>query len=71
LLEHANAAGLDWHVDVVPDPDVLLAASNAVVASADGVVLDRAARSFNLARHCAEACAPGAWVVDLSSQFSV
>lgn len=67
LLEHAASAGLHWSVEVVPDPDKLLAASDAVVASADGVVLDRAARSFNLARFCLEASSIEAFIVDLSS----
>jgi hypothetical protein len=66
LLEHAAQAGLAWEVEVVPDPDVLLAGSSAVVCSADGQVLDRSARSFNLARACVQACAPGAFLVDLS-----
>ena len=66
LLEHAANAGLDWTVEVVPDPDKLLAASDAIIASADGVVLDRAPRSFNMARHCLAATSIEAFIVDLS-----
>lgn len=67
LLAHAARANLEWTVEVVPDPDRLLAASHAIIASADGAVLDRASRSFNLARHCLETCAIEALVVDLSA----
>ena len=48
-----------------PDPDPLLAASTDIIASADGAVLDRCARWFNLARACVSAYIPAAYVVDL------
>lgn len=67
LREHARASALAWEVELVPNPDPLLAASDAVVASADGAVLDAAARSFNLARVIVERAVPNAWLVDLSA----
>jgi hypothetical protein len=67
MRAHASAHALAWQVELVPDPDPLLARSSRVVASADGAVLDLAARSFNLARVCVERCVPDAWVLDLSS----
>jgi hypothetical protein len=66
MREHARANALAWEVELVPNPDPLLAASDAVVASADGAVLDAAARSFNLARFIVERAIPDAWLVDLS-----
>jgi hypothetical protein len=66
MRELTRERGLGWQVHVVPDPDPLLAQSQSVVASADGAVLDAAARSFNLARSVVERCIPGAWLVDLS-----
>lgn len=67
LREHARANALAWEVELVANPDPLLAASDAVVASADGAVLDAAARSFNLTRVIVERAIPTAWLVDLSS----
>jgi hypothetical protein len=66
IRELARAHDLPWEANVVPDPDVLLAQSPDVVASADGEVLDAAARSCNLARLCLEHAALDAFVVDLS-----
>ena len=62
-----NARGVaGWQARVVPDPDPLLAHASAVVASADGEVLDAAAQSCNLARLCVERELPDARLVDLS-----
>jgi hypothetical protein len=54
-----------WQVELVDNADRELVAADAIVASADGPVLDRCRRWFNLAGHSL-ARAPGAWVVDLS-----
>jgi hypothetical protein len=66
IIREAGARG--WPVDaaVVVDPDAELTHSTDVVATADGVVLDRCARWFNLARECVERGVPAARVVDLS-----
>jgi hypothetical protein len=66
ILELARARGLEWDVSVVPDPDPLLIEASEIIASADGEVLDGAARSCNLARTCVEQAIPSAFVVDLS-----
>ena len=60
-----------WHARVVADPDPLLASSAAIVASADGEVLDAAANSCNLVRLCVERELPGAFVLDLSADDPV
>lgn len=68
LCARLNELGIaGWQARVVPDPDPLLAAGSAVVASADGEVLDRAARCYNLARACVERELPHAFLVDLSA----
>lgn len=66
LLEIAAQQGWRFEVEVVPDPDPLLCATEAVVASADSVVLDRCRTWVNLARYAVSAAAPQAWIVDLS-----
>ena len=66
LREVATEHGWPWQVEVVRDPDPLLVAATDIVASADGEVIDRAARWCSLARHIIEAEIPEAWVVDLS-----
>lgn len=50
LLEIAAAENWAWRVELVPDPDRVLAVSTHLVASADSGILDRAPRWFNLAR---------------------
>jgi hypothetical protein len=67
MMNIAAEHGLPWTARVVPDPDRLLADSPSIVASADGQVLDAAARCCNLARLCIEGAAPRAFVVDLST----
>jgi len=67
LLEIAAQHGWRFEVDVVPDPDPILCAGEAVVASADSVVLDRCRAWANLARCAVAAAAPSAWLVDLSA----
>jgi hypothetical protein len=50
LLEIAGAEGWDWQVELVPDPDRILAVSSEIVATADSAILDRSPRWFSLAR---------------------
>jgi hypothetical protein len=68
IREYAAEHDLRWQARVVSDPDSVLAACSEIVATADGAVLDRAARSFNLARICIETYVAGAFVVDLSGE---
>ena len=63
----AAARGWDWRVELVSNPDPVLAASDEVVATADSVILDRCERWVNLARLVVAARVPGASVVDLSA----
>lgn len=54
-----------WHAEVVPDPDVILAAPGDPIVTADAAILDRSEAWFNLARALVEITVPGAFVVDL------
>ncbi|MEZ0259356.1 MAG: DUF434 domain-containing protein, partial [Chthoniobacter sp.] len=49
LLEIAAEHRWPWQVELVPDPDRILAVSSAIIASADSAILDRAPRWLNLA----------------------
>ncbi|MCG8584817.1 MAG: DUF5616 domain-containing protein [Pirellulales bacterium] len=66
LLQLADESNWDWQVDLVPDPDRDLIATDQIVASSDSQILDNADRWFNLARLAIEMRVEGAWVVDLS-----
>jgi hypothetical protein len=67
LLEDARERGWDWCVDLVFNPDPLLAGSPEVVATADSAILDRCDRWSSLARLAIEAAIPSARVIDLAS----
>ncbi len=69
LVEEVSEQVLDvppTEVELVPDPDPLLArASEVVVVTADSQILDQCERWFNLARHVVKSRIPDAWLVDL------
>lgn len=67
ILEMAEQNGWHWTVELVPDPDPLLAEAPAVVATADSVILDRCSRWLNLARQVVETHISNACVIDLTS----
>jgi hypothetical protein len=66
LLELAGTRGWDWTVDLVFNPDKVLAESAQIVATTDSVILDRCHRWFNLVRWVIAGHVPRAWVVDLA-----
>ena len=64
VIELAAAEeGWRWVVELVADPDPLLAGSEEVVATADSVILDACGRWFNLARETVTRHVPEADVV--------
>jgi hypothetical protein len=67
LKESAAAHGWDWDVQLVTNPDPVLAAApeGAIVATADSVILDRCRRWFPLAREAIRRRVPTAWVINL------
>jgi len=67
ILEVASDCGWNWQVDLVMNPDDVLAESSHVVATADSAILDQCARWVNLARGVIDKSIPGARLVDLST----
>lgn len=65
LLELSEQRGWGWQVELHVDPDRVLIAGDAVVASGDAWVLDEAGRHFDLARMTLMNECPAAWLVDL------
>jgi hypothetical protein len=63
VIEEANA---DWNVELVSNPDPILAAGDQMVVTADSVILDSAKRWVNLARHIITRQVADAWIIDLS-----
>ncbi len=55
-----------WAVELVPDPDKILATAEHIVASADSGILDQCCHWVNLARAVIETSVPGANIVPLS-----
>ncbi len=63
ILEIAAKEKWDWQVELVPDPDRVLAVSREIVATADSAILDSGPRWVSLAREVVREFAPEAWVV--------
>jgi hypothetical protein len=66
LLVLATERGWDWQVELVLNPDTVLAESGALIATADAGILDRGPRWLNLAREMVTDVG-GAQLVDLSA----
>jgi len=66
VLELADRAGWPWQVELLHDPDPVLARARAVVATSDSAVLDRCAAWLNLARRVVTTSISDARIVDLS-----
>jgi hypothetical protein len=67
LREIAARHGWNWEVELVPDPDRVLIAGGAAVATADSRILDHVAGWVNLARSAIDTDVPTAWIVRLST----
>jgi hypothetical protein len=65
MLLASAPLGLPWTVELAFDPDRVLRATDAVVATSDASVLDDATAWMNLAGDIVERDLPDAWVVDL------
>jgi hypothetical protein len=68
MLEMAASRRWNWSIELVNNPDMLLAQSAEVVATADSAILDHRVRWVNLARVCVEQFVSDANVVDLRPQ---
>lgn len=65
MAEIAAAQGWPWEIELVDDPDGLLAESEQIVATADSAILDRCGAWFNLARQTVARRVPTANVLVL------
>lgn len=65
LRERADAAGLQWSVELVWDPDRVLVGSDAIVATGDAQILDADVRWVDLPGALIERVGARAWLVDL------
>lgn len=50
MQQVAAANAWPWRVELIPDPDAVLAEADQIVATADSSILDRCGAWFNLAR---------------------
>ena len=67
LRETSAAHQWNWRVELVANPDAVLAGAREIVATADSAVLERCARWLDLAREVVREHMPLAWVVDFVS----
>ena len=59
------SSGPSAEIELVPDPDAILAVSDKPVATSDSYILDNCRHWFNLARFVVDREIPEAWVVPL------
>jgi hypothetical protein len=64
VIESVNPS---WKVDLVPNPDPILAASDQIIVTADSVILDAAKRWLNLARGIIVSRTTQSWIIDLTA----
>jgi hypothetical protein len=64
----AAERGWPWQVELVPNPDAVLAATAEVIATADSVILDRCQQWCNLARAVIDQQIPHAYIVPLAAE---
>jgi hypothetical protein len=71
LLQLAEENHWAWEVELVPDPDRILAVASEIVATADSAVLDRCGRWFGLAREAVDQAVPGASILRLAGRGDI
>jgi hypothetical protein len=67
IEELAAQCGWTWRVELVHNPDVELAQSDEIIATADSGILDLCGTWFNLARDVVEKQVCNAWIIDLAA----
>jgi hypothetical protein len=67
LRTAADGQSWPWTVELVPNPDKILAVADHTVASADSGILDQCGRWVNLARAVIEGSVPDARIIPLSA----
>lgn len=71
LREMAVEAGWNWRVELVYNPDKVLAETDHIAVTSDSAILDRCGRWFNLARWAIDHRVPRAHVVNLAVDIPV
>jgi hypothetical protein len=66
ILEVGSGQGWNWTVDLVMNPDPVLANSSQIVVTADSAILDQCQSWTNLAHGIIREHIPHAWLMDLS-----
>lgn len=67
LREKAEAAGWPWHIELVYNPDKVIAERDAIAVSSDSWVIDHAKHWCNLLRYVLEQKIPDVTVLDLGA----
>lgn len=67
MLELGKAEQWPWEVELVPDPDPILAVCPHVIATADSEILNQARSWYPLVNQLVQDAIPTAWIVDLST----
>ncbi len=66
MADLAAERGWPWRVELVDDPDAILATAEAIIVTADSAVLDQCRLWFNLARDAVDRHVPGARIIPLA-----
>lgn len=66
MLDLAATHGWDWPVELVFNPDKVLAEATTLIATSDSAILDRCQRWINLTHAVISRALPQAWIVDLA-----
>ena len=64
----ARERGWPWQIELVPNPDAVLAATAEIIVTADSAVLDQCQQWFNLTREVVDRYIPRANVVPLAAE---
>jgi hypothetical protein len=68
MAELAAERNWPWQIELVQNPDEVLAATAEIIVTADSVVLDRCQQWFNLTREVVDRHIPHANVVPLAGE---
>lgn len=69
IYELAVKNNWPWDAELLPDPDKKLTASEEIIASSDGNVLDSCRKWVNLTKIIIEQTIPDAWVINLAAKI--
>jgi len=67
ILELGEQNGWSWDVQLVQNPDPILAKTDEIIATADSVILDQCRQWYNLAKHTVHHHISDAYIIDISA----